>query len=149
MTAKSTVPAFKAAAAARLAAALPGVVVANGPVVVSGADAAAVSVGWQDDQPGVQGQYTSDTAVALPDRETYTVNCTLQVRDGDGDPAAAETRAFDLLDAARAAFAADQTFADLVMRAHVGEWTAESWQDNTGANVRVLFGVDVDAYTTQ
>jgi hypothetical protein len=86
--------------------------------------------------------------VGAPEREQYTVNCLLTVRNGGKDIVAAQTRVFALLGLIGADLHADPRLADLVLSAHIGAWAMAPTQTNVGANARLAFGVDIDAYTT-
>lgn len=149
MTWGSTAPTAIGRIVTALQTALPTVDVDNGPIVSDDPALEGVSIGYQNaDTPAVGGQFASEGYTSIPNREKYTVNCALTVRNGDSDNLAAQLRAFVLLGAVGAALAADHTLAELVLDAHVGEWELTQTQTNTGANARLLFGIDVDAYTT-
>lgn len=150
MTWGSTAPLAVQAFTTRWAAALGGVTVISGPVVSTATTLEGVNVAYQDaNTAAIEGQFTPEGYGALPEREDYTVNNLITVRDGSKDAVAAQTRAFTLLGLIGADLAADHTLAGLILSAHIGAWAVGTTQTNTGGNARLLFGVVIDAFTTR
>jgi hypothetical protein len=155
MTYSSSVPAVIAALAAAFRTStglgLAGVPVRNGPELTAAPGLEAVAVGYtgnQDDNV-VEGTATPEGLAVLPDRERYTVMCCIEVIDGEGDPAPAQARAYQLHAACGAAIAADHTLGKTVLRASPGFGSLQQKQTANGALARVVFGVQVDAYTSR
>lgn len=155
MTYSSSVPAVITAllAAFRTSAALglAGVPVRDGPVLTAAPDLEAVAVGYTGDQARdvVAGTASPEGLAVLPDRERYAVTCAIEVIDGEGDLAAARARAYQLHAACGAAIAVDHTLGKVVLRASLGIGSLQQQQAPNGALARVLFPVNVDAYTSR
>jgi hypothetical protein len=155
MTYYSTVPAVIAALAAAFRAStalgLAGVPVRNGPELTAAPGVEAVAVGYtgNQDENVVTGTATPEGMAVLPDRERYTVMCAVEVVDPDGNPAPAQARAYALHAACGQAIAADHTLGKAVLRASTGFGALQQKQTAGGALARVVFPVNVDAYTSR
>ena len=153
MTYTSTVPAVVAALTAALQASpsLAGVPVHDGPELTDTGGTEGVAVGYTGDQAtdAVTGTATREGLGVLPDREQYSVFCVVEVIDPGGSTAAARARAYQLHAACGAAVAADHTLAGTVLRASTGFGALLQQQTTGGALARVVFPVDVDAYTSR
>lgn len=148
MTWGSTAPLAAATLTERWTAALAGVVVIRGPVVSTSTTLKGVNVAYQDaNTTAYEGRFDPAGYAALPSQEQYTINCLITVRNGGKDAVGAETEAFTLLGLIGGDLAADQTLAGLALSARLGEWAMGTTQTNTGANARLVFGVDIDAFT--
>jgi hypothetical protein len=75
--------------------------------------------------------------------------CAAEVVDAGSDVAAARTRAYELHAACGAAIAADHTLGKVVLRASLGIGSLQQQQTTGGALARVVFPVNVDAYTSR
>ena len=141
------VTAFKTSAALGLA----GVPVRDGPQLVSATDQEAVAVGYVGDQNEdvVTGAASPEGLAVLPDRERYAVMCAAEVLDVGSDITAARTRAYALHAACGAAIAADHTLGKVVLRASLGIGSLQQQQTGGGALARVVFPVNIDAYTSR
>jgi hypothetical protein len=130
---------------------LAGVPVRDGPALTDTPGVEAVAVGYAGDQAEaiVTGTASPEGLGVLPDRERYAVTCCIEVIDGDGDIAAARTRAYQLHAACGAAIAVDHTLGKTVLRASIGIGSLQQKQTSGGAMARVRFPVNVDAYTTR
>ena len=157
MTYSSSVPAAITAilaafnASAALGAAPVPVPVRDGPTLTGAGGLEAVAVGYADDQNqnAVTGTAVPEGLSVLPDRERYTVTCAAEVVDPGTDMAAARTRAYQLHAACGQAIAADHTLGKAVLRASLGAGSLQQLQAVNGARARIVFGVQVDAYTTR
>ncbi|SRR6266704_3848661 len=153
MTYYSSVPAAIAAITAAFrtstALGLAGVPVRDGPEVTAAPGLEAVAVGYTGnaDENVVTGTAAAEGLAVLPDRERYAVMCAIEVLDGEHDVAAARTRAYELHAACGAAIAADHTLGKTVLRASPGFGSLRQQQTGDGALARVVFPVNVDAYT--
>lgn len=109
-----------------------------------------VNVAYQsEDQPAVQdAQVDSEFGTTDFDRERYTINCAVRVQTSK-DVVAARARAFVLLHQVGSAIKADSTLGDAVMRAWVSSWSLLPVAGKGGSLAVILFGVDIDAYTTE
>lgn len=109
-----------------------------------------VNVGYQnEDQPAVQdAQVDSELGTTDFDRERYTINCAVRVQTSK-NVVAARTRAFALLQQVGSAIKADSRLGDAVMRAWISTWSMLPVAGKGGSVVVILFGVDIDAYTTE
>jgi hypothetical protein len=157
MTYSSSVPAAIAAlvTAFRTSTALgladPPVPVRDGPVLTDAPAQEAVAVGYtgNQDEAVVTGTASPEGLGVLPDRERYVITCTIEVLDGGGDIAAARARAYALHAACGAAIASDHTLGGAVLRASIGIRSLQQKQTAGGALARVVFPVNVDAFTAR
>jgi hypothetical protein len=146
----STYPAAKAALIALWTAAVQ-VPVINGPTVGVGYDGV-VTVGYQDENnpivlDGVMLREAS--GLNIPEREQYTIYCSVGVNYGSIGIAAGEVAVFGLFAALGAALEANFTLnAPSVMSAGVDRYQLFSSQGNDGLTLILKFGVAIDAYTT-
>jgi|SRR5690554_237052 len=125
--------------------------VLDGPTPLDAPELELLSVGHDGNEDGTtaEGSFLPEGLGGRPDREQFTVTCTIAVLDGSGDIKAARTRTFELYGIAREALAADHTLGGTVLRAYVGDYTLRQLQDQTGAKARLEFRVAVDAYTVR
>jgi hypothetical protein len=139
------VTAFRTSAALGLA----GVPVRDGPQLTQASGSEAVAVGWTGDQNEdvVTGAASPEGLAVLPDRERYAVTCAIEVIDPGGDIAAARARAYGLHAACGQALAADPKLGGAVLRASLGIGSLQQQQTETGARARVVFPVNIDAFT--
>lgn len=157
MTYSSSVPAAITAllsvfnASTSLGAAAVPVPVRDGPQLTSAAGLEAVAVGYTGDQnqAAVTGTTSPEGMGAGPDRERYTVTCAVEVIDASGSLTAARGRAYQLHAACGAAITADRTLGGAVMRAVPGMGSLTQQQTTGGAMARVVFPVQIDAYTSR
>ena len=158
MTYSSSVPAAITAllaafnASAALGAAAVPVAVRDGPQLTGASAVEAVAVGYAGDQnqgPVVTGTVTAEGLGAGPDRERYNVTCAAEVIDPGGSIAAARARAYALHAACGAAITADRTLGRVVLNAVPGLGSLTQQQTTGGALARVVFPVQIDAYTTR
>ena len=128
---------------------LAGVPVRDGPQLVSATDAEAIAVGYTGDQAEdvVTGAASPEGLAVLPDRERYAILCAAEVIDPGSDLAAARARAYALHAACGAAIAADHTLGRAVLRASIGMGSLQQQQTPGGALARVVFPVNVEAFT--
>lgn len=143
------VTAFKTSPAPGLA----GVPVRYGPELTAASGTEAVAVGYTGDQNEdvVTGTASPEGMAVLPDRERYAVMCAAEVIDPGGDVPAAVARVYALHAACGAAIAVDHTLGRAVLRASLGIGSLQLQQTETGsgARARVVFPVNVDAYTSR
>jgi hypothetical protein len=127
-----------------------GVPVRYGPELTQASGAEAVAVGYTGDQNAdvVTGTASPEGMAVLPERERYAVMCAVEVVDPAADIPAAVARAYALHAACGAAIAADHTLGRAVLMASVGIGSLRMQQAN-GALARVVFPVNVDAYTSR
>jgi hypothetical protein len=139
------VTAFKTSTSLGLA----GVPVRDGPELTQESGLEAVAVGYTGDQNEdvVTGAASPEGMAAGPDRERYAVTCAIEVVDPGSDMAAARTRAYVLHAACGAAIAADHTLGKVALRASLGIGSLQQQQTANGARARVVFPVNVDAFT--
>jgi hypothetical protein len=155
MTYASSVPAVIAAlvTAFRTSASLglAGVPVRDGPELTQESGLEAVAVGYTGDQNEdvVTGAASPEGLAVLPDRERYAVTCTVEVTDPGSDITAARARAYQLHAACGAAIAVDHTLGKVVLRASLGIGSLQQQQTSNGALARVVFPVNIDAYTSR
>jgi hypothetical protein len=132
---------------------LAGVPVRDGPELTQASGQEAVAVGYTGDQNEsvVEGAASPEGLAVLPDRERYAVMCAAEVVDAGSDVAAARTRAYELHAACGAAIAADHTLGKAVLRASLGIGSLQQQQQQTsgGALARIVFPVNIDAYTSR
>jgi hypothetical protein len=128
-----------------------GVPVRDGPELsqVSGAEAVAVGYNGDQNQDVVTGTASPEGLAALPDRERYAVTCAVEVVDPAASLAAARARAYALHAACGAAIAADHTLGKVVLRASIGIGSLQQQQVSNGAMARVVFPVNIDAFTSR
>jgi hypothetical protein len=127
-----------------------GVPVRYGPELTQASGSEAVAVGYTGDQNEnvVSGTASPEGMAVLPERERYAVMCAVEVTDPAADIPAAVARAYALHAACGAAIAADHTLGRAVLMASVGIGSLRMQQAN-GALARVVFPVNVDAYTSR
>lgn len=128
-----------------------GVPVRDGPELTAAAGLEAVAAGYSGDQNTsvVTGTASPEGLAGLPDRERYAVTCCAEVIDKNGDITAARTRAYALHAACGAAIAADHTLGGAVLRASIGIGSLQQTQTQAGALARVVFPVNIDAFTSR
>jgi hypothetical protein len=155
MTYSSSVPAAMTALVAAFSTSaglgLAGVPVRDGPVLTDAAELEAVAVGYTGDQGQdvVTGAASPEGLAVLPDRERYAVTCCIEVLDPGGGITAARVRAYQIHAACGAAIAVDHTLGKVVLRASLGIGSLQQRQTSGGALARVVFPVNVDAYTSR
>ena len=157
MTYSSSVPAAIAAlvaafsASTALGAATVPVPVKDGPVLTAATGTEAVAVGYTGNQAQAvaTGTATPEGLGAGPDRERYAIMCAAEVIDASGNLPAARVRAYQLHAACGAAITADRTLGRTVLNAVPGPGTLLQQQTTNGALARVVFPVNIDAYTTR
>lgn len=130
---------------------LAGVPVRDGPELTAAPGLEAVAVGYtgNQDEDVVTGAASPEGLAVLPDRERYAVMCAIEVIDPDGDVAAARARAYQLHAACGQALAAGPKLGGAVLRASLGIGSLQQQQTPNGALARVVFPVNVDAYTSR
>lgn len=137
-------------AAFRAAPALAGVDVRDGPQVTATATLEAVLVGWYGqpaDLLAADATVTPEIFGDADDRELFTIRCAALVLDGQGDIAAARTRAYVLHAACGAAVRADRKLGGTVGDSHMGPHALRQEQRPDGAVATVTFAVACDTYT--
>jgi hypothetical protein len=141
------VTAFKGSVSLGLA----GVPVRDGPELTQASGLEAVAVGYtgNQDEDVVTGTASPEGLGGLPDRERYAVMCAVEVIDPGGDIAPARARAYELHAACGAAIAADHTLGQAVLRASVGMGSLQQQQTDTGPKARLVFPVNIDAFTAR
>lgn len=156
MTYSSTVPqAISALVAAfkgspMLGNADPPVPVRDGPEIGSAQSDVAVSVGYTGDENEsvVEGSASPAGLGGIPGNETYAVMCAAEaiVPASDG-VAAARARVYALHAACGQVLAADKTLGGAVMSASMGISSLVQQQTSSGALVRVVFPVNISAFS--
>ena len=128
-----------------------GVPVRDGPQLTAGTDPEAVAVGYTGDQAEdvVTGAASPEGMGGRPDRERYAVTCAVAVIDPGGDIAAARTRAYVLHAGCGQAIVADPKLGGAVLRASLGIGSLQQQQTSGGALARVVFPVNIDAFTSR
>jgi hypothetical protein len=128
---------------------LAGVPVRDGPELVQESGLEAVAVGYTGDanEDVVTGTASPEGLAVLPDRERYAVTCAIEVVDPGSDLAAARARAYVLHAACGQAVAVDHTLGGAVLRASLGIGSLQQQQTSSGALARVVFPINVDAFT--
>lgn len=128
-----------------------GVPVRYGPELTQASGSEAVAVGFTGDanEDVVTGTASPEGMAVLPDRERYAVMCAIEVIDPGSDIPAAVDRAYALHAACGAAIAADHSLGKVVLRASVGIGSLQMQQTASGALARVVFPVNVDAFTAR
>ena len=126
-----------------------GVPVRYGPELtqVSGSEAVAVGYTGNQDEDVVTGTASPEGLAVLPDRERYAVMCAIEVIDPAAVMPTAVARAYALHAACGAAIAADHTLGRVVLRASLGIGSLQMQQPGNGALARVVFPVNIDAFT--
>lgn len=145
----SAVPSAVTNLVAALNSALPGVTVADGPVVTGASRDEAVTVGFDDQAsgtPAVSVTQTLDGATGHPQRQSFDIHCAVLVRSATNDTAAARSRAGDLLAKVASALETDQTLGGAVMAASCGDATWSATADQRGVLLAVTFAVSCDAF---
>jgi hypothetical protein len=129
----------------------PPVPVRKGPELTqaSGLEAVAVAYTGDANEDVVTGTASPEGMAVLPDRERYAVMCVAEVIDPGSDIGAALTRAYQLHAACGTALAADHTLGKVVLRASLGIGSLQLQQTSSGALARVVFPVNVDAFTSR
>lgn len=122
--------------------------VRDGPSIVNREAPEVLAAGWSggEDDADADGNFTAE-GYGPADREHYSVHCAASVLNGDGDIAAARTRAFALSSSAMAAVSADHTLGGLVLRAMPGGWSLRQQQADFGMIATVFFDIDIDSFT--
>lgn len=130
---------------------LAGVPVRDGPELTATPGLEAVAVGYTGDQNEdvVAGAASPEGLAVLPDRERYAVMCAIEVVDPDGGIPAARARVYQLHAACGAAIAVDHTLGKTVLRASVGIGSLQQQQAPNGPLARVVFPVNIDAFTSR
>lgn len=147
----SSVPDAYDALVAVLTEALEGVMVLDGPVVTEQPVMEAVLVGYEDADTAavVEASNTPEGLGRDRDREAYSIMCAAQVLLGAStDMPAARRRAYALLGVVGATLARDPRLGGAVMMASLGTHTLSQPQTPQGALAQIVFGVDVDAFTS-
>jgi hypothetical protein len=128
-----------------------GVPVRDGPELTATPALEAVAVGYTGDanEDVVTGAASPEGLAVLPDRERYAVMCAIEVLDGEGDLAAARARAYALHAACGAALAVDHSLGKAVLRASLGIGSLQQQQTPNGMLARVVFPVNIDAFTSR
>lgn len=144
----STVPAVLDALVARWRSALPGVQVSDGQPVTTENDL--IAVGFHDvaGEPAVNSTRTREQLAAQPDRESYDVSCLASSFTGATEFKPVRDRVYELVDAAAADLAEDDTLGGLAMQARLTADDLIQEQTEQGAVATVRFTVHVDAYTS-
>lgn len=130
---------------------LAGVPVRDGPQVTAAPGLEAVAVGYTagQDQDVVTGSASPEGLGGGQDRERYAITCTAEVLDTAGSITAARARAYALHAACGAAITADRTLGKTVLQASLGIGSLRQQQTADGALARVVFPVNVEAYTSR
>lgn len=128
---------------------LEGVLVMDGPAIVSKAAPRVLAVGYTavPGETAVETQSAPDGLTGSPNVEQYLVRCTAAVLDGATDVKAVRDVAYGILAAAGAAIARDQRLGGAVTRAAMGSHQMMPDQTPQGAQCMIVFEVDVDAFT--
>ena len=128
-----------------------GVPVRYGPELTQASGAEAVAVGYTGDanEDVVTGTASPEGMAVLPDRERYAVLCAIEVIDQGAVMPAAVDRAYALHAACGQAIAADHTLGRVVLRASLGIGSLQMQQTSAGALARVVFPVNIDAFTSR
>jgi hypothetical protein len=130
---------------------LAGVPVRDGPTLSAEQAVWAVAVGYTgDENESVVSGSSNPEGLGAAGRETYEVLCAAVARDPGGNMATARTSAYYLYDLCAQAMAADGTLGGLVLSVAVGISSLRQQQVvGAGAEVTVVFPVNVDAYAAQ
>lgn len=145
----STTPTAIAALVRVFGLALPGTTVLDGPTPADAALTEALTVGYTDEltSNAVEGDLAIEGLGIASDREQYTVQCAAFASDGGADIAAARTRVYEMLAAARQALVDDSRLGGAVGLARIAQVTLTQAQGSQGAMATLAFGVVVDGYT--
>lgn len=127
--------------------------VVDGPAVSASGTTKAITIGFnatEPESPGVELVTDVEGAGISRQRETFTINSTIVVMNGAKNGlATARTDAYAILADVGAALTLDKTLAGSVMSARLGTHQLVQEQTPRGAVVRIVFGVDCDAFTVQ
>jgi hypothetical protein len=148
MAYSSTYPAAKAALITLWTAAV-SVPVVNGPTIGVGFDGV-VTVGYQDENSPVvmEGVLERQGMSNIPEREQYTINCSVGVNYGSTGVVAGEAAVFALWALLGAALEANYTLGGGVMSAGIDQFQLAEGQGPDGLTAVIKFGVAIDAFTT-
>jgi hypothetical protein len=129
----------------------PPVPVRDGPQLTAAPALEAVAVGYTGDQNEdvVTGAASPEGMAVLPDRERYAITCAIEVVDPDGSITAARARAYQIHAACGQALAVDHTLGKAVLRASLGIGSLQQQQTANGPLARVVFPVNIDAFTAR
>jgi hypothetical protein len=127
---------------------LAGVPVRDGASVSQARLDEVLSVGYTGAEDGSDAEAVLGTeGMGSEDREQFTIRCAVAAAGGSTDLPAIRRRAYELLQAAGAAIAANRTLNGAVMRAVIGSHSLQQDQTDKGAQAVIVFTVDCDAYT--
>lgn len=128
---------------------LEGVLVMDGPAIVSKAAPLVLAVGYTavPGETAVETQSAPDGLAGNPNVEQYLIRCTVAVIRGATMVKAARDAAYDILAAAGAAVVRDQRLGGAVTRVAMGGHQMMPEQNDRGAQCMIVFEVDVDAFT--
>jgi hypothetical protein len=132
------------------ATALEGVTVLDGPVVSADPIMEAVTVGFEDESLSAveDGSNEHEGLSRARDRETFTINCAVQVLLGSStDMPTARRRAYALFSAVGGALADNPRLGGAVDLAVLGAHTLTQPQTPQGALAQIAFGVDCQSYS--
>lgn len=129
---------------------LSGTSVDDGPKVTNSSATERLTVGYTGDMTpsAVEGTLTREGLATAPDREQYTIQCALTVTRMNTDIVSARARAYELLGYAGQAIATNHTLGvPGVLNVRLAAVTLTQSQGTSGAAARIMFGVEVDAYS--
>ena len=128
-----------------------GVPVRDGPTLSAEQALWAVAVGYTgDENESVVSGSSNPIGLAPVDHEQYEILCAAVARDPGGDMAAARASAYQLHDWCARALTIDGTLGGLVLSVSVGIGSLRQQQvAGAGAEVTVIFPVNVEAFATQ
>jgi hypothetical protein len=135
---------------AALRSAQPGVDVLDGPVVSGASLSEAITVGFEDGAAGIdavsaqlaRNQYTLD-----PLREQYTINCSVVVIGTTDQIGVCRARCFELLALVNDVLDDSATFSVQLASVQLGAYALSQMPGSKGIIVRLIFGIDIDAFT--